>query len=83
MTTSPLTIYLHRAGIGSVRELAELTGISKSSIDRIIRHPEIARAYQIKSIAHASGMTAEEVGKLILRKEERNGTNKEGNKTRA
>lgn len=80
MTTSPLTIYLHRAGIGSIRELSELTGISKSSIDRIIRHPEIARAYQIESIAHVSGMTAEEVGKLILRKEGTNGTEK-GNKS--
>lgn len=83
MTTSPLTIYLHRAGIGSVRELAELTGISKSSIDRIIRHPEIARGYQMESIARACGMSAEQVGRVILGKEERNGTNKEGNKIRA
>ena len=70
MTTSPLTIYLHRAGIGSVRELAELTGISKSSIDRIIRHPEIARGYQMESIARACGMSAEQVGNVILGRRE-------------
>lgn len=65
MTTSPLTIYLHRAGITSVRDLAELTGISKSSVDRIIKNPRIARGYQLDSIAQACGMTAEEVGQII------------------
>ena len=80
MADSALTIYLHRAGIGSIRELSELTGISKSSIDRIIRNPGIARGYQMESIARACGMSAEQVGRVILGKEERNGTEK-GNKS--
>ena len=83
MTASPLTIHLHRAGISSVRELSELTGIPKSSIDRILHRPEIARVYQLEAIAQVSGMSVEDVGKLVLKKEEMNGTNKEGNKTRA
>ena len=80
MTTSPLTIHLHRAGISSVRELSELTGIPKSSIDRILHRPEIARVYQLEAIAHVSGMSVEDVGKLVLRKEGTNGTEK-GNKS--
>lgn len=70
MTTSPLTIYLHRAGISSIRELSELTGISKSSIDRIIRNPGIARGYQMESIARVCGMSAEQVGNVILGRRE-------------
>lgn len=83
MTDAALTIYISRAGFRSVRELSRMTGIPSKTLDRIVKDPRRARGFQLAAIGEACGMSAEQVGKLILRKEGMNGTNKKGNKTRA
>ncbi len=71
MTASPLTTYTDRAGIRTIRELSELTGISRSSVERILKNPEIARGYQLIAIGDVCGMSAEELVAVIKRKEKR------------
>lgn len=83
MTDTALTTYISRAGFRSVRELSRMTGIPSKTLDRIVKDPRRARGFQLAAIGEACGMSAEQVGRVILRKEERNVTNKEGNKTRA
>ena len=72
MTYSNLTTYTTRAGIKTIRELAELTGISKSSVERILKNPRIARGYQLIAIGEVCGMSAEEmVGVLKERRKKK------------
>lgn len=68
MNKPTLTTYMTRAGIRSNRELAKLTGIACRTLDRIVEDPRRARGYQLDDIGEACGMTAEEVGSLILKR---------------
>lgn len=61
MIGESLTKYMRRAGIRSNRELSNLTGIKHTSLDAIVKRPEIARGYQIRDIAAACGMSDNEV----------------------
>ena len=67
----PLSAYMDRAGIRSNRELAELTGIKESTLDRIVRHPQNARGFQITVLCTACGITWEEYGQIITKGEKR------------
>ncbi len=65
MTQAALTTYMQRAGIRSNRELSALTGIRHSMMDAIVNDPGRARLYQLRLIADACGMTADEIMGLI------------------
>ena len=67
MNQPTLTTYMTRAGIRSNRELAKLTGIACRTLDRIVEDPRRARGYQLDTIGETCGMTAEEIGKLVMR----------------
>lgn len=65
MTRATMTTYMHRAGIKSVRELSELTGIPKRSLDRIMGYPRGARGFQLDKIGRYLNMTDAELRDAI------------------
>lgn len=69
MIETALTTYISRAGFRSVRELSRMTGIPSKTLDRIVKDPRRARGFQLAAIGDACGMSAEQIGQVIQRKE--------------
>ena len=70
MTARTMTRLMHRAGIGSRRELSELTGIPSRTLDRIFNYPRQARGFQLDELARVMGLSDTETREM-LRKEEK------------
>ena len=63
MTNSIITTAYHRSGL-TIRDLAELTGLKKSTVADWLRHPSTMRLSGLIQIANAIGLTPEEWERL-------------------
>ena len=59
MTNSIITTAYHRSGL-TIRDLADLTGLKKSTLNDWIRHPSMMRLSGLIEIANAVGLTEAE-----------------------
>lgn len=69
MKSGLLKQYMRRAGVGSRRELSELTGIPSRTLDRIFEYPRQARGFQLDAIGTALNLTDAETRNLIRKGE--------------